>query len=240
MSATLRISEIFGVVIQGEGPLIGVPTVFVRAGGCDYRCEWCDTLYAVLPEHRHEWQSMQTAEVLDAIRDKSRPCVVTLSGGNPAAQPFGPLIDEGHALGYQFACETQGSVAAPWLGRLDHLILSPKPPSSGMVTDWCALAQCIDTAMWGRVPTSLKVVVFDTADYEYAREVGARFPGLPLYLQVGNTTPPGIDGKDPGFDPLENLAALRTLMERVCADRWVTVRVLPQLHTLAFGNERGV
>ena len=35
---TLRIAEIFGPTIQGEGALIGEPTVFVRAGGCDYRC----------------------------------------------------------------------------------------------------------------------------------------------------------------------------------------------------------
>jgi len=46
----IRISEIFGPTIQGEGPLIGTPTVFVRTAGCDYRCTWCDTLYAVLPD----------------------------------------------------------------------------------------------------------------------------------------------------------------------------------------------
>lgn len=39
----IRISEIFGPTIQGEGALIGEPTVFVRTGGCDYRCSWCDS-----------------------------------------------------------------------------------------------------------------------------------------------------------------------------------------------------
>ena len=43
----IRISEIFGPTIQGEGALIGQPTVFVRTGGCDYRCAWCDSLHAV-------------------------------------------------------------------------------------------------------------------------------------------------------------------------------------------------
>ena len=52
MKPRIRISEIFGPTIQGEGPLMGRPTVFVRTGGCDYRCRWCDTLYAVLPEFR--------------------------------------------------------------------------------------------------------------------------------------------------------------------------------------------
>jgi 7-carboxy-7-deazaguanine synthase len=50
----IRISEIFGPTIQGEGPLIGRPTVFVRTAGCDYRCTWCDTLYAVLLEYHDE------------------------------------------------------------------------------------------------------------------------------------------------------------------------------------------
>ena len=52
----LRISEIFGPTIQGEGALIGKPTVFVRAGGCDYRCSWCDTLYAVENQFRSEFR----------------------------------------------------------------------------------------------------------------------------------------------------------------------------------------
>jgi len=43
----IRVSEIFGPTIQGEGALIGQPTVFVRTGGCDYRCSWCDSLHAV-------------------------------------------------------------------------------------------------------------------------------------------------------------------------------------------------
>jgi hypothetical protein len=48
-------AEIFGPTIQGEGPFIGRPTVFVRPASCDSRCNWCDTLYAVLREYRDEW-----------------------------------------------------------------------------------------------------------------------------------------------------------------------------------------
>ncbi|TIT89813.1 MAG: 7-carboxy-7-deazaguanine synthase QueE, partial [Mesorhizobium sp.] len=36
----IRVSEIFGPTVQGEGVLIGLPTVFIRTGGCDYRCSW--------------------------------------------------------------------------------------------------------------------------------------------------------------------------------------------------------
>ena len=45
--STIRVSEIFGPTIQGEGALIGQPTIFVRTGGCDYRCSWCGTMHAV-------------------------------------------------------------------------------------------------------------------------------------------------------------------------------------------------
>src|SRR6266436_1905588 len=120
MKGSIRISEIFGPTIQGEGPLIGRPTVFVRTGGCDYRCSWCDTLYAVLPRYRDEWQPMTPSEILARIGELSggEPILVTLSGGNPALQPLGPLIELGRASRYGFAIETQGSIAAPWFAEL--------------------------------------------------------------------------------------------------------------------------
>src|SRR5947208_16309904 len=69
MSERIRISEIFGPTIQGEGPLIGRPTVFVRTAGCDYRCRWCDTLYAVLPRYRKEWRAMASLELFARIEE---------------------------------------------------------------------------------------------------------------------------------------------------------------------------
>src|SRR5262245_52796925 len=115
----IMISEVFGPTIQGEGALIGKPTVFVRTGGCDYRCGWFDTHYAVLPEYKSDWHPMTTEEVFAEVQHLSgnKPILVTLSGGNPAIQPLGDLIDLGHAHGYSFAIETQGSVAQPWFTR---------------------------------------------------------------------------------------------------------------------------
>jgi 7-carboxy-7-deazaguanine synthase len=138
----ILISEIFGPTIQGEGALVGKPTVFVRTGGCDYRCSWCDTLYAVLPEHRGEWHKMDAEEILQRVQELSGgPILVTLSGGNPALQPLELLLDLGHERGFTFALETQGSIAREWFAKLDYLVLSPKPPSC-METDW-RVASCI-------------------------------------------------------------------------------------------------
>ncbi|MDQ3814640.1 MAG: 7-carboxy-7-deazaguanine synthase QueE, partial [Armatimonadota bacterium] len=232
MKDTIAISEVFGPVLQGEGALIGKPTVFVRTGGCDYQhCAWCDTLYAVLPEHRHEWLPMTPPAILDEVLRLARghPILVTLSGGNPALQPLEPLIDLGHAHQLTFALETQGSVARSWFAKLDYLVLSPKPPSSGMKTNWRRLEECIAAAGPG-THTVLKVVVFDEADYQYARRVGAKFPSIPLYLQVGNPTPPGDDAIPAEPDVPGLLARLAWLGGRVIADGWNEATVLPQLH----------
>jgi 7-carboxy-7-deazaguanine synthase len=236
----IRISEIFGPTVQGEGALIGKPTVFVRTGGCDFRCSWCDTLYAVLPEYRHDWALMSAQDILAEVARLTggQPILVTLSGGNPAIQPLGPLIAAGRGQGYSFAMETQGSVFAPWFAGLDWLVLSPKPPSSGMATDWAILDRCVEAQASGpRIV--LKVVVFDEADYAYARQVASRYRATPLILQVGNHTPPDAEGRG-SVDPPGLHARFRWLVERVTSDRWFAVTVLPQLHVLVWGNERGV
>jgi 7-carboxy-7-deazaguanine synthase len=243
VTKSILISEIFGPTVQGEGPLVGRPSVFVRTGGCDFRCTWCDTLYAVLPEHRDEWVLMTAAEVTVAI-DKltaNHPVLVTLSGGNPALQQLASLIDLGHARGHTFALETQGSVPAPWFSQLDWLIISPKPPSSRMVADWNALDACLNAAK-EKPRCALKIVVFDDIDYNFARIVSTRYPGLPIYLQVGNPAPLRYVGRTlpDDADNRDLLARFRWLVGKVTVDRWFAATVLPQLHVLAWGNKRGV
>lgn len=237
----IRVAEIFGPTIQGEGVLIGQPTVFVRSGGCDYRCSWCDSMHAVDPAFRHQWQPMETEAVFDRIRALSgdRPLTVSLSGGNPAIQPFGPLIATGQAQGYRFALETQGSVSKDWFADLDTLVLSPKPPSSGVVTDWAAFDACLAAA--GNHPqTVMKIVIFDDADYAFARDASARYPELPVFLQPGNHLVPSGDQEDAPVDHDALTERLLWLVDKVTSDGWFTARVLPQLHVILWGNKRGV
>jgi 7-carboxy-7-deazaguanine synthase len=148
MKERIRVSEIFGPTVQGEGPLIGRPTVFVRTGGCDYHCTWCDTLYAVLPEFHDEWAFMTSADIMARVDELmgGNPLLVSLSGGNPALQPLASLIALGRRNGHSFALETQGSISQRWFAELDWLILSPKPPSAGMTMDWDAFETCLKAA----------------------------------------------------------------------------------------------
>lgn len=236
----LKIAEIFGPTIQGEGALMGVPTVFVRAGGCDYRCSWCDSLHAVESQWRNDWERMNTDDVWTRIIEISKgvPLIISLSGGNPAIQNFGPLIEKGRMQDFQFALETQGSVAQPWFSNLDYLTLSPKPPSSGENVDWSKFSACLEAADGAR--TILKIVIFDEIDYLWAREVAGRFPDLPVYLQPGNHTPPLPDDEDAAIDMSGILNRMTWLVERSLSDRWFSATILPQLHVLLWGNKRGV
>lgn len=230
----IPISEIFGPTIQGEGELIGTPTVFVRVGGCDYRCQWCDTPYAVKPQYRPTWQKMDSAAIFAKIEalSQQQPILITLSGGNPALYDFEPLIKQAKAKGYRLAMETQGSIAKPYMAQLDYLTISPKPPSSLIPFDPVALQQVVDA----HSAPQLKIVVADERDYQFARRIAKKYPHLPLTLQPCNLQ------ADPSQTP--DLAALNTamkwLIEKTTHDAWYNVRILPQLHVLIWHNERGV
>jgi 7-carboxy-7-deazaguanine synthase len=227
---TVPVVEIFGPVLQGEGAMIGQQTLFVRLGYCDFRCRWCDSLYAVLPEQvRENATQMMPTEIVERL-DALNPHTlwVTLSGGNPVLHDLTALVRALHERERKIAVETQGTVYREWLADCEVVTVSPKPPSSGMDTNFTQLDRFM------RLPSAnLKIVVFDDADFAYARGVHQRYPAVPLYLQVGNTV-----GQD---DTAALLAKLDWLGHKTLADATLRMAVvLPQLHVLLYGNRRGV
>jgi 7-carboxy-7-deazaguanine synthase len=232
--------EIFGPTIQGEGPDAGRPAYFVRFGGCDYRCSWCDSLYAVVPaEVRAHAERLTVAEIGTRLADLPvGPSLVILSGGNPALLELDPLVTDLQRTGHEVAVETQGSRWRDWLGAVDRLVISPKPPSSGM-TDERRVAEFEDfmvSANESGVTSALKIVVFDGVDLAWAEKIHAKFSQIPCFLSVGT---------DQEVDDESTIAMLRTrfrwLAEEVARrPALVNVRVLPQLHVVAWGTARGV
>lgn len=234
---TYPVIETFGPTIQGEGPDAGRPCYFVRFGGCDYRCSWCDTMYAVEPAQvRANSTRMSTDEIASKLVPET---LVVLSGGNPALLNLEELID---TLMWELRCsvavETQGSVWKPWLAEVDTLVVSPKPPSSGMDTPAHReqFKEFMTHADESAGVLALKVVVFGEADLEWALGVHREFPYWPFYLSAG--TPQG----DPdAHTKAAVLETFRWLCEQVAARPELRdARVLPQLHVLAFGTQRGV
>lgn len=226
---SLPVIEIFGPTIQGEGLLIGRQTHFVRLGGCDYRCVWCDSMHAVMPEEvRRNSVWMNPEEIIFELKEKRHAPYVTLSGGNPAIQRLGTLVKRLREEGYKTVVETQGTKLPYWMSDVDVVVVSPKPPSSGMDTNWDLLKEYMKLGQ-----SHLKVVIFDDTDYEYARNVRAMFPEKLMFLSVGNNV---------GFDTSDSLLSrLGWLTEKVLNDPQMSdVIPLPQLHVLLWGNKQGV
>lgn len=233
----IRVAEIFGPTVQGEGSLIGLPTVFVRLGGCDYRCSWCDTMYAVDPVHRPSWKPMTPSEIVECVLTLAGgPILVTVSGGNPALAALTETIAALQATGCTVALETQGSVPKAWFRQLDYLILSPKPPSSGNPTSVEHVRACLREAPANghQNNTTIKVVVGDETDFLYAMGMHDAFSGIPFVVQPCNFTP-GIEGQVE-----RSLDMGRRVAEWVVEAKAYAVRVLPQLHLLWWGGARGV
>jgi 7-carboxy-7-deazaguanine synthase len=234
------IIEIFGPTIQGEGAEAGVPTHFVRVGGCDYRCAWCDTMYAVDPvvvRATAEW--LRAEEITSRVAAlKGRPLWTTISGGNPALHDLRSIVVGLQQVGFRVAVETQGSVWKPWLADVDRLTISPKPPSSGMAG--AAHIANFDRFMAAAAEPALdrailKVVVFDDEDLAWATVVAERFPFLPLYLSSGTPVPSGEDVRQDVGERYQ------WLCERVAVESALSrARVLPQLHVIAWETATGV
>ena len=103
----LRITEIF-YSIQGEGELVGVPSVFVRTSGCNLRCAWCDTPYASWNPEGRRWSAQ---EVFEKVVSFSGASHVVLTGGEPMLAPDLPeLAALLHAAGWHITIETAGTL----------------------------------------------------------------------------------------------------------------------------------
>jgi 7-carboxy-7-deazaguanine synthase len=246
------VMEVFGPTVQGEGPLAGALTHFVRLGACDYRCTWCDSLFAVIPEQVKEHATKMTPfQICSAVQalTPSAPWV-TLSGGNPALHDLTDLAQRLQSYGFKVAVETQGSVWRDWLSFVDMLVVSPKPPSSRMASE---RHERQTYEFFKRVEThspayqwAYKGVVFTRDDFEWHLRLyeqlrmtySFQFKG-PLYLSAGTDPFHGESLKDTRNGVS---TSFKQLCEWVIDDPAVSqhVRVLPQLHVLAWGHARGV
>lgn len=217
--------------------------MFIRTAGCDYRCSWCDSSFTWDGSGKEHIRLLTPELIWDELTQVGgdRFSHVTLSGGNPALLPqLGRLIELLHQRNMTIAVETQGSKWQDWLTTVDEVTLSPKPPSSGMSTEWETLDVIIDNlkSRPSAYSHSLKVVVFNEDDLEYAVKVHLRYPDAPMYVQVGNEDVHTMDS-----DQLTTtlLQRYEWLIDKVMESSILNdVRVLPQLHTLVWGNKRGV
>jgi 7-carboxy-7-deazaguanine synthase len=151
--------------LQGEGVYTGQAAYFIRLGGCDVGCVWCDV--------KDSWDAdihpkMTTEEIVSAASaHPGRIAVIT--GGEPAMHDLSYLCDALHDTGFRTHIETSG--AHPLRGALDWVTLSPKkfkaplPESMGKADE-------------------LKVVIYHKSDFQWAEDHAAMVnTGCKLYLQ---------------------------------------------------------
>ncbi len=135
--------------IQGEGRNTGKAAYFIRIGGCDIGCSWCDTKFSWNAE-LHPMVSIETisANVLASGADS-----VVVTGGEPLMWDLGPLCNMLKESGITTFLETSG--AYPLTGTWDWITLSPKKGSPPLEAIW-------------RLADELKVVIQDGTDFEAA------------------------------------------------------------------------
>ncbi|MED4013274.1 7-carboxy-7-deazaguanine synthase QueE [Priestia aryabhattai] len=239
MTNRIPVLEIFGPTIQGEGMVAGQKTIFIRTFGCDYRCSWCDSKFT--------WDGtqkpilMSPEDILQKVSLLSNGTCnhVTISGGNPALiSSLDVLLDLLQLEGFSVGLETQGSKWQDWFLKIQDLTISPKPPSSNMKTDVKTLENIILKLKENKINYSIKVVIFNDEDFTYAKKLHWRFPSPShkWFLQVGNDDTNSKDNL-----AISLLEKYEWLCNKVIADKsMLSVRPLPQLHTLLWGNKQGV
>ena len=141
--------------VQGEGYHQGKASYFVRLGGCDIGCVWCDVKDSWTAEN---FPATPVEEIVNHVAASgAKVCVVT--GGEPMMHDLEPLTSALHARGIKANVETSG--AYPITGNWDWICLSPKrfklPCESSL-----------------KLASELKVVIFHKNDFRLAEEYEAK------------------------------------------------------------------
>lgn len=171
--ATYPIMEHFHT-IQGEGLHSGKSAYFIRTGGCDVKCWWCDV--------KDSWdESIHPRVTVKELVNRalnSNPAFVVITGGEPLLHDLGPLTREIHQAGLKVHIETSGS--SVFSGDIDWVTLSPKRFKKPLDEIYSLVNE-------------LKVVVLTKKDLIWAEEHAAKCPpDTVLLLQPEWDTPKSI------------------------------------------------
>jgi 7-carboxy-7-deazaguanine synthase len=223
----LKIAELF-YSLQGEGALVGVPSVFIRTSGCNLRCSWCDTPYT---SWNPEGTELTIEQILDEVKaHPARHVVVT--GGEPMILPdVAPLTERLRALGLHITIETAGTVSRPV--ACDLMSISPKLSNSTPAGEWrerhdrlriqpTALRELME-----RYPYQLKFVIAQPDDLMEVREL---LETLAADRERVILMPEGTDR--------EVLRERSLWLAEICKEEGF--RYSPRLHVEMYGNKRGV
>ncbi|MDG4717002.1 MULTISPECIES: 7-carboxy-7-deazaguanine synthase QueE [Winogradskyella] len=150
--------------IQGEGFHKGTAAYFVRIGGCDVGCHWCDVKESWLPELHPATETTKIVE--NAVKYSD---IIVVTGGEPLTWDMGPLTEQLKAKGVQTHIETSG--AYKLTGKWDWICLSPKKVK-------------LPTEEVYKEANELKCIIYNNDDFKFAEEQAEKVnKNCILYLQ---------------------------------------------------------
>lgn len=177
----MRISEIY-LSVQGEGPRVGSPTIFIRFAGCNLRCSgWpCDTPHAIFPEqYRKTWKQMDVDEIADEVKKLTQHLEyynVCLTGGEPFLQKHGDLIELAGKLLLErrmglVECFSNGAIEYPDMAvSLICFVMDWKLPGSNEVVYPVGRMMNVNK-LRSNVLHAVKFTIKDRQDYEVAKQI---------------------------------------------------------------------
>ena len=127
--SSLFVQSIFPT-FQGEGPYVGWPSIFIRLGGCNLACSFCDTEFESFKEVSLVDVLAKTDELSGRAGDAFTHKLVVITGGEPLRQPIATLCDELIKNGYKVQIETNGTLYRDLHKDVD-IVCSPKNTGNG-------------------------------------------------------------------------------------------------------------
>ena len=231
----MLISEIFHS-IQGEGLLLGVPSVFVRTSGCNLRCRWCDTPYA---SWNPEGETMEIAAIIEQV--KAYDCShVVVTGGEPMiASGIRELTAGLREAGLHITIETAATVDPDGI-VCDLASLSPKlansTPDEDQAGAWSTRHEArrlqpeVIRNWLSNYQSQLKFVVSAVEDIPEVESLLAEIGTIPGFTRDRVLLMP--EGTD-----VETLRERGPLLAEICLEHGF--RFAPRLQIELFGNTRG-
>ena len=164
----LQVKHIFPT-LQGEGPFVGQPSVFVRLGGCNLACSFCDTDF-------EDYTPMALVDIIDTVRTLSEGVrnLVVITGGEPLRQNIAPLCEALLAEDFRVQIETNGTLFRP-LPDAVSIVCSPKNTGGGY--------HKVREDLLPRVAAFKFIISSQDSFYNHVADVGQGLYNTPVYVQ---------------------------------------------------------
>ena len=170
----LDVQEIFPT-LQGEGPYVGYPSVFVRLGGCNLACEFCDTEFDSYKNYSLEKIINEVEKLSKNLDGKIVRKLVVITGGEPFRQPIERLCEELIKLNFLVQIETNGTLFRELHPQV-KIICSPKISNGKYHT--------IRQDLLSRINAFKFIISKNNKNYFDIVEVGQSQFNIPVYVQA--------------------------------------------------------